>query len=165
MSWLYQPYNVPSGLQSFSYTATGGIVFAGTSPQLKLAIFAGVGGIVFSGNPPRIKRLVPPNPTGGLVFLGVATVQAFFKLTYSAVGGIIFSGAATKLKIDQVPAPSGGLDFDGGALVGFKGVIVPSGGVVFGGSAPVSFFSVSPPANPIGRLFFGFHGQRRRLRI
>lgn len=128
---------VPVTIQTFSYTATGGLVFSGTSAQLRVRVSTSTGGLTFAGTATRQYTRAEPAPTGGIVFGGSA---AFAKgKTVVPSGGLTFGGAApqSRVKVENV---SGGIVFGGAASVSFVGTqrysYTASGGIVFGGSSP-----------------------------
>jgi hypothetical protein len=82
------------GVNSFSYTASGGITFAGASPKIATRVNSAAGGLTFAGTAAELRARVAA-PAGGLVFSGASTT-AFHESTrvVSAFGGIMFSGVS-----------------------------------------------------------------------
>jgi hypothetical protein len=76
------------GTQTFTYSATGGIVFAGASEVVKGKTFTASGGISFNGS------------------ASIATSHA-----YTVSGGITFGGQSTSFSPPPAPAPSAGGGF------------------------------------------------------
>lgn len=149
---------IPAGaaLQTFSYTATGGLVFSGTSAVNRVRVSTPSGGLVFSGTAAR--NYVRVNTaTGGLTFGGAAT---FAKgQTVVPAGGLTFGGHANQARV-KVENVSGGIVFGGAASVSYVGTLTysytASGGIVFGGSSPRA--NVRSKAASGGILFSGAAG-------
>lgn len=70
------PEGADSGTQSYSYTATGGLTFAGAAPQSRQIVFASTGGLTFAGAAtPACNRVA--TGAGGLQTGGSALVSFF----------------------------------------------------------------------------------------
>ncbi len=104
------------GPQSYSYTASGGIAFAGAAPAIRKAARTPTGGIQLGGAASVLHKAVR-NAAGGLVLAGAAAVS-FVSGTQTrvvtAVGGIIFGGAAAIVRNTRRVA-SGGILLSGAA--------------------------------------------------
>jgi hypothetical protein len=162
--------------QTYSYTGTGGIIFAGAAGTARTRAYpANAAGLVFAGTAGRNRTRAYPT-AGGLTFAGTgATTRTW---TYTPSGGLTLSGSAATARTLVYPA-SGGLSFGGtapiartrvgaqaggGVTLGGTGatarewVGLAAGGVQFGGSATTSFTSAGPATHDYtgtGGLVFG----------
>jgi hypothetical protein len=126
-----------SGTVTYSYTGSGGIVFAGQAAEKFAWKYTVAGGIVFGGQEAE-KFVFKYTPSGGIVFAGHATQKRSF--AYDPTGGIVFGGTMDEsLTRDYVP--TGGVVFSGAATTVFEPhgtnvfVYAGSGGILFGGAA------------------------------
>lgn len=87
-------YVESAGGTTYSYTASGGFLFSGTSLPIRSLVRAATGGVLFSGAS------------------SVSFTSAVQSLIVVAAGGINFSGIATKLR-GVVKTTSGGIIFGG----------------------------------------------------
>jgi hypothetical protein len=126
------------GPQSYSYTATGGLTFGGTSSALRGRVASASGGLLFGGTS-AVARGRTVAASGGLVFGGVSTVQR--GATRTATGGITFGGTAAAARGGSRVA-SGGIVFGGSAPFSSHNTnrtVIASGGIVFGGTSGISY--------------------------
>ncbi|MGH7261617.1 MAG: hypothetical protein ACREI9_13225 [Nitrospiraceae bacterium] len=108
---LADPTVVRGGTQTFTYVASGGIVFGGAAVLKKTKVFRATGGIVFAGAAlyAKVKRFIA---SGGIVFGGAAVLKKT-KATAGS-GGAVFGGAAltsyvpATIQAPREPAPQGG---------------------------------------------------------
>lgn len=84
-----------SGVQSFSYTASGGLQFGGTSARVKGMIKSATGGLQFAGTAAKTSTNLQYRTvtcSGGVQFGGTSTeIRGVVK---TASGGIVFGGSA-----------------------------------------------------------------------
>lgn len=149
------------GVQTFSYTATGGLVASGTSTVIRGAIKSTTGGLTTGGTASTI-RGVARTTSGGVAFSGASTVLR--SLVRTASGGLLFSGAASLSFSSAVQSlvvtATGGINFSGAATK-IRGIVrTVTGGVIFGGSASVT---LTPDPNPTTKRHFK-RGRRPRTR-
>jgi hypothetical protein len=95
-----------TGAVTYSYTGTGGIVFAGHAAEKIVYAYTASGGIVFGGSARRATTQKYTVIDGGIVFGGV-DVEKTTKV-YTATGGIVCGGQATVQFISAAPATVGG---------------------------------------------------------
>lgn len=89
------------GVQSYSFTATGGIVFSGTTPAAKGTTRSASGGVSFSGLSGAIRSHAVTS-SGGILFSGTSTqIRGSIQ---TATGGLLFGGAAT-IVLSPDPTP------------------------------------------------------------
>lgn len=126
------------GANTYSYTASGGMVLSGVAPTLRGRAKAASGGIQ-TGGAAGVARGASKAASGGLLFAGAAS-QAKGRAV-AALGGLTFSGAATKAR-GVARTAAGGLQFAGAAGVTFfsavqSRVVNPVGGILLAGAAAV----------------------------
>jgi hypothetical protein len=150
MSWIGTPFSkfrgvvntVPgSTTQSYSYTASGGILLGGTGLPLRYEDYLPSGGLILGGSAPVSFVSNDGARTGGLILGGSSPDLRV--ADWTPAGGIILGGTGPRNYVCDEPLPSGGLVIGGSA--GYSTHVstltwVASGGVILGGSAPVSFF-------------------------
>lgn len=102
------------GTQTFSYSASGGLTFAGSSAELRKRIQAAAGGAVFGGAA-SLAKLKTIAAAGGLQLAG-ASVQLRARVAQAA-GGLIIAGAAPESSHEaaRIVAAAGGLQLSGAA--------------------------------------------------
>lgn len=149
------------GPQTYSYSASGGLVVSGTGPTVKGAIKTPTGGLTLLGTASPT-RGVTRTTTGGLTFSGAATPLR--SLVRAATGGILFSGAASLSFFSAVQSltvvATGGLLIRGTAAMLRTVVKAATGGIIFGGSASTVF---TPDPNASTKHNFK-RGRRPRTR-
>lgn len=103
MSARYTASYLPTagGVQTYSYTATGGISIAGAAAQTRGRAVTPAGGISFSGAASMLRGVVR-TITGGITLSGAAAVVR--GCTKAVSGGISFAGAAGVIFNDVVAA-------------------------------------------------------------
>lgn len=154
-----------SSTQTYSYTASGGLVLAGASPALRTAARAADGGLLLSGAAPAVRERVAA-PAGGILFSGAAdysTSTGSNTYTYTASGGVQFGGSSGQTR-EAVRAAAGGAQFGGAAVVSTTGLqtleVFPTGGMVFSGAAPAARARAAVGFG--GVLFSGIAGYETR---
>lgn len=80
------------GVQSFSYTGTGGVVASGTAAIVKAILPVGSGGIMLSGTAGKLIGKIIAG-AGGITFSGQAT--GLRGAARDTAGGVLFAGAAS----------------------------------------------------------------------
>lgn len=127
---------VPSagGVQSFSYSASGGMAFGGAATKVRGHIPALAGGVSLGGTSAEVRGHAP-SPSGGILLAGAGT--AIRGHVPSPSGGLQTGGAATEVR-GRAPSPSGGMAFSGDATKIRGHTSVPSGGLNLGGHATES---------------------------
>jgi|GEM_PF-6727306 len=163
---------------SYSYSASGGILFGGAATVIKARAVVASGGLTFSGTATRAKVHVVA-ASGGIQFGGSA---AFAKgKTVTPSGGLQFGGTSSQIRI-RTNAASGGLLFGGAATVSFSGTtsysytasggmvlggaaskaaaraVLAQGGLQFGGAATVAYHQSTRTVTPSGGLIFSGTG-------
>ena len=160
----------PNATQLLTVTMSGGLVFGGTSAEVRVRAPAPSGGITFGGAASNARgldegtrsggiqfggtaaeiRVRVALPSGGIVFGGSATYSnsSHQTFTYTMVGGITFGGATTALRVHSITG-SGGVSFSGTAAQLQKKIQGMSGGLTFSGSAP--YIPIVFGANNAGR--------------
>lgn len=104
------------GVQTYSFTASGGIVFSGTTPAAKGSVRAVSGGLSFSGQSGEI-RSHSVGSSGGIVFSGTSTqIRSSIRI---ASGGLLFGGAAT-IVLTPDPTPTSQRHFKRGRRPRFR---------------------------------------------
>lgn len=93
-----------AGFTTYSYTASGGVLFSGTSTSLRGRVLSGLGGVVFSGTASITRTFVQSltiTPIGGLLIRGTSSmVRGVVKLVS---GGVNLAGSAA---ITLTPDPN-----------------------------------------------------------
>lgn len=148
VSSLWQVFRMPQrrlwapssgGLQSYSYTPSGGLSFGGAAPVVRKATKAVSGGLVLAGAAP-VSRRASRTVAGGLTLAGAATVIR--NATRAPAGGLLLAGTApyssTSSTQTRTVTPTGGVVFAGTAPVQRAMRYTPVGGITFGGYAPYS---------------------------
>jgi hypothetical protein len=125
-----------SGTVTYSYTGTGGIVFAGHAAEKFAWKYTVAGGIVFGGQEAE-KFVFKYAPSGGIVFAGHATEKQTFAYD-PAFAGIVFGGTIDE-SLTRKYLPTGGVVFGGQVVQKFTFKYPVSGGVVFSGAATTIF--------------------------
>jgi len=134
---LSDPTVLRGGVVVYSYTGTGGIVFAGVATYSEAWAYAGSGGITFGGVA-AVTETWAYAGAGGILFGGAATYAEAW--AYAGAGGILFGGAATFLEV-WAYAAAGGIVFGGGAATSYVPAAnvtyfyTGSGGIFFGGQS------------------------------
>jgi len=100
---IWVPTIASAGPNTYTFSVSGGVSFAGTSPNL------------------RTRALIP---SGGVAFGGTAPITDTNEYNFAVSGGVTFSGAAPLIR-ENVILPGGGVTFGGTAKLFF----VPAGGV------------------------------------
>lgn len=145
-----QPRPLPStpagGPATYTYSATGGMLIAGTTTKIRELVRTPSGGLTYLGTAPATRAVIR-SPTGGYTFSGTTTTLRSRVL--SAVGGIFFSGVSTVSFFAAVKSlvisGTGGVLF-GGTSAKVRGVVrTLSGGALFGGSSTIA---QTPDPNP-----------------
>lgn len=147
---------VPStGGTIYTITPSGGVVFAGSSSEIKTKIQSPSGGLVFSGAPALIKTRLQ-TASGTLTFGGTAPFSTAATYTISPSGGMTFAGTGNEVKqktilptgtlsfggtlsevLVRTQVPSGGITFSGTLITYRTKVFVPTGTITFSGTAPL----------------------------
>lgn len=122
-----------SGLQSYAYTGSGGLVLSGTGAIVRAQQTTGSGGYALSGSS-LVARVRAVMASGGLTLSGEATVLRSARQTAS--GGIVLSGAAviTAQQGLQIVG-DGGVVLSGAALIVRRVSLDADGGLTFTGTA------------------------------
>lgn len=120
---------------TWAYTGSGGVTFAGTAIPSKDKIFLTSGGIAISGIAPvsRVKNFLPSN---GFVISGTGEVAGV--KTFLPSGGFINSGIAEVVTAKDFLA-RGGLDFAGSATIVRDKSFLATGGFAVNGSAITTY--------------------------
>lgn len=132
---------VDSGLQTYTYSASGGISFSGAAAYIRERVISTLGGLQFGG-------------TAAVSFVGLQT------RVVTPSGGLEFGGAAAKASVRQVAAPAGGVQFGGAASVILHEsvrTVTPSGGIEFGGAAYV-YIPALASQTPYQKFIYGRKG-------
>lgn len=133
------------GTSTYSYTGTGGAVFAGSATLSKSKAYTPSGGGIAGGSA-TVAKSKAYTASGGAIAAGAATVAK--SKTYTPTGGAVFAGAATSVK-SKAYTPTGGAVFAGAATTAFQSAgsttypYVGSGGATFGGSATTAYVPFS----------------------
>lgn len=109
-SWDIGCWEFGSSVQTYSYTATGGMTVAGTAPTVKTITRAVSGGMVLTGTAAAVRGIFEPTPTGGINLAGTSAMARGRGVTPS--GGLSFSGAADFVRT-CTRAITGGVTFSG----------------------------------------------------
>lgn len=129
--------------RSIARTASGGIVLSGVAAQSRGAVRSTVGGVQFAGSASQVRGAVRAS-SGGLTLGGAATVLR--GLARTASGGLLFSGASSvsfHSAVQQlIVTPVGGLVISGTAAIVRTCTRLVSGGIKFAGTSPVEYFSI-----------------------
>ena len=130
---LSDPTVLRGGVVVYSYTGTGGIIFAGAAAYSEAWAYAGAGGIAFGGDA-AVTETWAYAGAGGIVFAGAATYAEAW--AYAGAGGIIFGGAAAASYVPGIIVyaytGSGGITFGGAAhYVGPTAVVIDKSGGYF----------------------------------
>lgn len=123
------------GAQSFSYSATGGMIFGGAGTELRGRQVLPVGGAMLGGSAPDARGVIE-SASGGMQLGGSATEVR--GLVRSPSGGLTLGGVSSALR-GLVKAATGGLIFGGTANeVSTQSLVYSAvGGFVLGGAATV----------------------------
>jgi hypothetical protein len=145
------------GLQTFSYTGSGGMTLGGTAARAKIrGNLSPSGGLNFGGTG-NMRRGFQYAPSGGLQ-LGGTGVRSMVRVK-SAAGGLQMGGAATVSFNAGTQSysytASGGMVLSGTAARLSKRLILPSGGLILGGSAAQSSHEAARIVVASGGLIFG----------
>jgi hypothetical protein len=152
---------VGGGPATYSYTATGGFVVAGTSPAVRGLVKTPTGGLNLSGTTPAIRGAIKA-PIGGISLSGAALTLRGRIL--AGLGGMSFSGTASLVFTSAVQSltvtPVGGLIIRGTSAMVRTIVRAVSGGIHFAGSSATT---LTPDPNPPSVRSFK-RGRRPRTR-
>lgn len=157
------------GTSTYSYTGTGGAVFAGSATLAKSKAYTPSGGGIAGGSA-TVAKSKAYTASGGAIAAGSATVAK--SKTFTASGGAVFAGSATLAKVKAF-TPTGGGIFAGSASTSFQSAgstaypYVGSGGATFAGAAITAFVPfaetpVTPPEQPSGG--WGYYNDLQRER-
>lgn len=127
------------GVNSYSYTASGGMVLSGAITTVRGRVKVASGGIQ-TGGAASVARGVQRSASGGMTFAGAASRAVGKAIT--ATGGLMFGGAASSVR-GVARAATGGIIFAGQAGASFfsavqSRVVNPVGGIVIAGGALVA---------------------------
>lgn len=149
--FVLRPASGGGGTQSYSYTATGGIVFAGASPALRTRVKVPTGGLLLAGTSPS-NRSATKTPSGGILFAGSSPKNT--GANRAITGGILFGGSSAITRSKKA-VPSGGIVFAGTSLMSRAAARVATGGIQFGGTAAYLYHEVQRVVAASGGILFG----------
>lgn len=150
-----------SGVQHYSYSASGGLTFAGASSEVRRIVRSPAGGLFVSGTSAELRKRIAAL-SGGIVLGGSAGYSNSNQNSYSytPTGGLALTGSAPRYAVRTFLA-SGGIVVSGTPDKSIRRIALVSGGIVLSGTSPYSNTSLQSLAFLADRIVYVGGGSPR----